>query len=329
MHYAWQAGVRRSICSLLNYDKELMMVEDLTTTIHEKLKQNGWQGKIVSVDHVEDLEKEIEAHHQNGLLDQELYDGYLNRFDFNVSAYFEGAQTLIVVTAPQTQQRVEFNWQGQTHACIIPPTYSLATDHQIKGCLEDILVPQGYRLEKKRLPEKLLAVHSGLTRYGKNNITYVPGMGSFHRPAVFVTDMPSEEDSWGEPQIIKACHDCSACAQACPTDAIVSERFLVHAERCITFQNERPVDFPQWLDPSWHNSLVGCMFCQTVCPMNTNFQDWIEDGATFSEEETAFFLNDVAPEKMSEKAIAKLQQLGMLEYADVLGRNLKAILENQ
>lgn len=306
-----------------------MKLSDTSNQILERIKQNGWQGKIVSVEHVQALEKEIEAHHQNGLLDQELYDGYLNRFDFDVSAYFEGAQTLIVVTAPQPQQRVTFNWQDQTHAGIIPPTYSLATDHQIKDCLEDILKPQGYRLEKKRLPEKLLAVHSGLARYGKNNVTYVPGMGSFHRPAAFVTDMPSEEDSWGELQILKACNECNACLQACPTNAIVSHRFLVHAERCITFHNERPFDFPQWMDPSWHNSLVGCMICQNACPMNTKFQDWIEDGGVFSEAETVTLLNDEPPDKLSNSTIKKLEKLGMADYVDVLGRNLKAVIGNQ
>jgi epoxyqueuosine reductase len=306
-----------------------MKPSEITNLILERIKQNGWRGKIVSTDRIHDLENEIETHHRKGLLDQELYDGYLNRFDFKVSAYFEGAQTLIVVTAPQPQQRIAFNWRGQTHAGIIPPTYDLATDYQIKDCLEDILNPQGYRLEKKRLPEKLLAVHSGLARYGKNNITYVPGLGSFHRPAVFVTDMPPQEDSWGELQILKTCSDCNACMQVCPTNAIVSDRFLVHAERCITFHNERPLDFPKWLDPSWHNSLVGCMFCQTACPMNQKLLNWQADGATFSEEETAFFLNGEPQEKMPEKTIAKLQKLGMMEYANVLGRNLKAIIENQ
>ena len=37
------------------------MVEDITTAIYEKLKQAGWQGKIVSIEHVQELEKEIEA----------------------------------------------------------------------------------------------------------------------------------------------------------------------------------------------------------------------------------------------------------------------------
>ncbi len=105
-----------------------MKLSDTSNQILERIKQNGWQGKIVSVEHVQDLEKEIEAHHQNGRLDQELHDGYLNRFDFDVSAYFEGAQTLIVVTVPQPQQRVAFNWQGQSHAGIIPHTKTRIPD---------------------------------------------------------------------------------------------------------------------------------------------------------------------------------------------------------
>ena len=306
-----------------------MKLESITKTILERIKQNGWQAKFVSIEHLRDLEEEIEAHYQNGSLDKELYADYLNRFDFDVSAYFEGVRTLIVVTAPQPQQQVTFNWQGQTYSGIIPPTYSLATDRQIKDCLEDILKPQGFNLEKKRLPEKLLAARCGLARYGKNNLTYVPGMGSFHRPAVFVTDVSCEEDSWGELKPLKACAECTACMDACPTDAIVSDRFLVHAERCITFHNERPYEFPEWLDRSWHNCLVGCMFCQKACPMNKKFLNWIEDGAAFSEKETDYLFKRVLPDNMPKTMVEKSEKLGMTEYTGVLGRNLKAIMENQ
>jgi epoxyqueuosine reductase len=306
-----------------------MKLSNITNLILERLKQNGWQGKIVSIEHLRDLEEEIETHRQNGLLDEELNKAYLDRFDFNVSAYFEGAQTLIVVSAPQPQQRVIFNRNGRVFPCIIPPTYSLDTDGRIKDCLNDILKPLDYRLEKKRLPEKLLSVHSGLARYGKNNITYVPGMGSFHRPAVFATDLPCAEDSWGESKPLNACGECTACMDACPTGAIVPHRFLVHAERCITFHNERRPDFPQWLDPSWHNSLVGCMICQNVCPMNQKLLNWIEDGAAFSEKETDYLFKGVPPDDMPKTMVEKLEKLGMTEYVDVLERNLKAIIKNQ
>jgi epoxyqueuosine reductase len=306
-----------------------MNAKNITRAIDEQLKQQGWQAKIVSIEHVRDLQQEIQGHHQNGRLDQELYDAYLDRFDFNPSENYNDAKSLIIVGAPQPHVRVAFAWQGRTYPGIIPSTYRLATDHQVKDRLEGLLKPPGHHLEQKRLPEKLLAVRSDLARYGKNNITYVPGMGSLHRLAVFVSDLPCVEDNWGEVTTLKTCDGCTACMDACPTGAIVSDRFLIHAERCITFHNERIEEFPEWLDSSWHNCLVGCLFCQNACPMNKKLLNWIEDGEAFSETETADLLNGVPKDNMLDTTVAKLEALSIMEYVDVLGRNLKAIMKNQ
>jgi hypothetical protein len=54
-----------------------LKLESVTKAILEQLKQNGWQGKIVSIEHLQDLEKEIETRYQNGVLNQEFYDGYM------------------------------------------------------------------------------------------------------------------------------------------------------------------------------------------------------------------------------------------------------------
>ncbi|GAG04288.1 unnamed protein product, partial [marine sediment metagenome] len=212
---------------------------------------------------------------------------------------------------------------------IIPPTYNFSADDQVADLLKAYLEPQGYQLRKVRLPEKLLAVRSGLAQYGKNNITYVKGMGSFHRPVVFISDFPCEADSWGEPKAIGQCEKCSACMKACPTDAIGSDRFLLHAERCLTFHNERANDFPEWLSPSWHNSLVGCMICQQVCPANKDVAKWIDAGAAFDREETALILNAVSDDRLPKETFAKLKKMDMMEYYDVLGRNLRAFIEQQ
>ena len=193
--------------------------------------------------------------------------------------------------------------------------------------LEAHLGPQGYKLKKVRLPDKLLAVRSGLAQYGKNNLTYVKGCGSFHRPAVFISDFPCEADSWKEPEVMEQCETCSACMKACPTAAVGFDRFLLHAERCLTFLNERPKDFPDWLSPDWHNSLVGCMICQKVCPANKGVVKWIEAGATFDNAETDLILNDIPEEQLPRKTSEKLKVQGMMEYYDVLGRNLKALMQ--
>jgi epoxyqueuosine reductase len=183
--------------------------------------------------------------------------------------------------------------EDKSYPVVIPPTYYDTIDNDVADILKTVLEPQGYQLQKVRLPEKLLAVRSGLAQYGKNNITYAKGMGSFQRPVVFISDYPCAEDSWGEAAVLEHCENCSACLKACPTNAIVSDRFQLYAERCLTFHNESAKAFPQWLSPSWHNCLVGCMICQKVCPANKEVVKWIEAGATFDHDETHLILEGV------------------------------------
>jgi epoxyqueuosine reductase len=165
-----------------------------------------------------------------------------------------------------------------------------------------------------------------MAEYGKNNIAYVEGLGSFMRLKAFLSDMPTGKSDWLEPQVMKECDRCKACLNACPTRAIVPDRFLVHAERCITFLNEGTEEFPEWLDPSWHNSLVGCMKCQLVCPVNKRFVKWVEEGETFNEAETELILSGVPLDHVSPETAHKLNRSYMAEYLDVLPRNLRALL---
>ena len=306
-----------------------MRNHDLTTTLDEILSEKGYRAKIISIAHVKELQKEIETLRKKGLLDNELYDAYLASFDFECQHALPGASSLIILSLPQPQVRVMFALEDESYPVIIPPTYYFSIDDQVADLLESHLGPQGYRLQKVRLPQKLLTVRSGLAQYGKNNITYVKGSGSFHRPVVFISDFPCEADSWGEPTVMGPCDTCSACKKACPTDAIESDRFLLHAERCLTFHNERACDFAEWLSPAWHNSLVGCMICQKVCPANKDVVKWIEDGATFDSEETELILKGVSDDKLPREASEKLLRLGMMEYYDVLGRNLRVLIEQQ
>lgn len=299
----------------------------LNSALLERTGKQGFQVKIVSIEHVGDLETEIMTRYQKGLLDQDLYDAYLASFDFACHQKFKDARSLIVVSVPQPQVKVTFFQEDKSYPVVIPPTYYFAIDNDVADLLKADLEPQGYQLQKVRLPEKLLAVRSGLAQYGKNNITYVKGMGSFQRPVVFISDYPCEEDSWGKATVLEHCENCSACLKACPTNAIVSDRFQLYAERCLTFHNERSEAFPQWLSPSWHNCLVGCMICQKVCPANKDVVKWIEAGATFDNEETDLILNGVSKERLPQETIEKLKGLDIMSYYDVLGRNLKALIE--
>ena len=96
------------------------------------------------------------------------------------------------------------------------------------------------------------------------------------------------------------------------------------AGRCLTFRNEKPgsVPFPAWLDPAWHNCLVGCMICQWVCLENREFPGWIEEGAEFSEGETALLLEGVPPDQLPAALMEKLARWDLVDLLDVIPRNL-------
>jgi epoxyqueuosine reductase len=156
-------------------------------------------------------------------------------------------------------------------------------------------------------------------------------MGSFLQLVAVYSDLPCQRDSWQEAQMMKSCRKCYACRQNCPTGAIPDDRFLLRAERCIVFHNEKKGDipFPVWIDPSWHNCLFGCLHCQRVCPQNREFLRWIEEKEEFSQEETALLLEGVPRERLPAATVRKLEHLDLLEDTDRLPRNLGVFFKKQ
>jgi epoxyqueuosine reductase len=303
-----------------------MAPDAIAGLICSRLEEKGYRGKVVPVEHVAQLKSEIEEGIGQRKIAAGVHDRYLAEFQFDVSSRVPKARSIIITAAPQPQRRVTFRFKGRSHSAMIPPTYYNDTDKQIKNILQNILVFNDYQLYPAALPSKLLATRSGLARYGKNNITYVEGLGSFVRLRAFLSDLPVGRSEWSEPQAMKACNRCQACLNECPTRAIAQDRFLLHAERCLTFFNEGSEEFPGWIDPAWHNSLVGCMRCQLVCPVNKPFFEWVEDGEDFDETETGLILNKVPVDRLPPETVHKLNRCYMMEYLDVLPRNFRALL---
>jgi epoxyqueuosine reductase len=103
----------------------------------------------------------------------------------------------------------------------------------------------------------------------------------------------------------------------------------VNAGICLTFFNEDTDAFPEWLDPAWHNCLIGCMICQDVCPANKEQTSWVMPGGEFSEEETTMILDGASKKELSSLTTAKLQKVKMLESFDVLARNLRLLIDKE
>jgi len=310
-----------------------MSTTGLAEGLFHQLEERGYKGGIVSIQHLRDLQEEIEGRHREGLFDEEFYQERLAAFSFSPPDGLPEARSLIAVAVPQPQIRVVFTWDRRAMPLIVPPTYLhwQETDKQVEDLLAGVLAPAGYGVTQAVLPKKLLAVHSGLGVYGKNNICYVLGMGSFHRLVALYSDFPCPEDNWQEARMMERCEHCSACLRACPTGAITSERFLLKAERCITFRNEKPGDvpFPAWIDASGHNCLVGCLHCQRVCPENKGFFPWVEEGAQFTEEETALFFEGVSLDQLPATTAKKLEQSDMVDFLDTFPRNLGVFLNRE
>ena len=295
------------------------------------LEELDYRGCMVPIRHLSDLREKLEESYRLALFDEEFYQERLTGFVFSLHDHFREAQSIIIIAYPHPQTRVTFTWKGKPVRLIIPPTYLYETegDRRIRELLATTLETMGYHVTEASLPNKLLAVCSGLGIYGKNNTCYVDGMGSFVRLAAFYSDFPCEEDNWREPQMMDACQRCSACVNKCPTGAIPKDHFLLRAERCITYHNEKPghVPFPSWLDPSWHNCLVGCMTCQRICPKNKYFLQKVENGATFSQEETTMLLKGVIFNQLPDAMVEKLVQFDLVDFLDIFPRNLRVLFE--
>ncbi|MCR9265136.1 MAG: tRNA epoxyqueuosine(34) reductase QueG [Flavobacteriaceae bacterium] len=112
--------------------------------------------------------------------------------------------------------------------------------------------------------DKAWAARSGLGWIGKHSNLLTQQVGSFYFIAELIVDLDLEYDT----PTTDHCGTCTACIDACPTEAIV-EPYVVDGSKCISYftielKNEIPTGFKGKLD-DW---MFGCDVCQDVCPWN-------------------------------------------------------------
>jgi epoxyqueuosine reductase len=113
----------------------------------------------------------------------------------------------------------------------------------------------------------------------------------------------------------------------CPTGAIRKDRFLIDNQKCLSFVNESPGEFPDWIPVIAHHTLYDCLICQRICPMNYQQVDNINECISFTEEETYMLLDGKPINTFSEELKTKIYILGIDEWYKAIPRNLKTLFE--
>ena len=112
--------------------------------------------------------------------------------------------------------------------------------------------------------DKAWASKSGLGWIGKNSNLLTKEVGSFYFIAELIIDLELEYDT----PATDHCGSCTACIDACPTQAIV-EPYVVDGSKCISYYTiELKNEIPSSMKGLFENWMFGCDICQDVCPWN-------------------------------------------------------------
>lgn len=112
--------------------------------------------------------------------------------------------------------------------------------------------------------DKAWAAKSGLGWVGKNSNLITKSVGSFYFVAELIVDLELPPDT----PVTDHCGTCTACIDACPTQAIVAP-YVVDGSKCISyFTIELKSHLPIADEVDLDNWAFGCDVCQDVCPWN-------------------------------------------------------------
>ncbi|UJH90864.1 tRNA epoxyqueuosine(34) reductase QueG [Antarcticibacterium sp. 1MA-6-2] len=153
--------------------------------------------------------------------------------------------------------------------------YAYGTDYHfvIKDKLKDLLkfiqaeigeVDGRAFVDSAPVLDKAWAAKSGLGWIGKNSNLLTRQVGSFYFIAELIVDLELEYDT----PVTDHCGTCTACIDACPTQAIV-EPYKVDGSKCISyFTIELKEELPTHVKGQFDDWMFGCDVCQDVCPWN-------------------------------------------------------------
>ena len=148
--------------------------------------------------------------------------------------------------------------------------YHKVIKKRLKGFFKDIETEFGtfagrYFVDSAPILERDWAKRAGLGWIGKNTMLITPQKGSYFFLCEMIVDFELEYDQ----AIDDYCGTCTRCIEACPTDAILGDGYLMDGSKCISYLTiELKGDIPAEFRGQMESNIFGCDICQDVCPWN-------------------------------------------------------------
>jgi len=296
-------------------------------------KNRGYRLAFADTAMLGTIQETLERRREGGEFDPAFFEENLDIFEYPGERRSRVSRSVLVVAVPAPVHILTFQVRGETVETILPPTYVRYRPlfEQVKSEIRNEVLGEKDSIELLTVPLKSLAVVSGMAVYGRNNITYIPGFGSYHQLAAYALDIPVEAEIHPDAleRMLDLCRSCTACLKGCPTGAIAEDRFLLHAEHCYTLHSESLRPFPEGMNPPSPDCLIGCLKCQTVCPANKGRLKRGPAPVSFTAEETTALVaeGEIGGAPLNERIGAKFKTLGVSEGIPLFRRNLRRLLK--
>jgi epoxyqueuosine reductase len=148
--------------------------------------------------------------------------------------------------------------------------YHKVVRRKLKALVRDLKVAIGdfhsrVFVDSAPVMERDWAKRSGQGWIGKNTLLIHPKKGSYFFLAEIILDV---EMAYDHP-IRDHCGTCTKCIDACPTDAISPEGYILDGSKCISYLTiELKERIPETYKGHMEGWIFGCDICQEVCPWN-------------------------------------------------------------
>ncbi|WKS94447.1 tRNA epoxyqueuosine(34) reductase QueG [Riemerella columbina] len=245
--------------------------EQHTQLIKTKAKAMGFQNCGISK--AEFLESEARP------LEEWLAKGYHGQMSYMENYFDKRLDPRLLVEGARSVISLSYNYFPEEELPTLDnykiSKYAYGKDYHdvIKAILKDLVEELqqeigafGCRVFVDSAPvlERAWARKSGIGWVGKNANLITKKSGSFFFLSEIICDLDLEPDH----PTTDHCGKCTRCIDACPTNAIVSDR-IIDGSKCISYATiELRDSLPHSFQDKMEDWMFGCDICQDVCPWN-------------------------------------------------------------